>query len=128
MTTDKSRLADVHNTIFFFCCMALNKPSNYTYSSSATVKSGSTSSLFSGLSTYWSIEGKAVNTIFSVSVSVSVSQSLARQSDECGDIVNICCGECFTKSDQAYILAAMLNSIANKLMSLSLANSSPDNQ
>lgn len=106
--------------------MALNKPSNYTYSPSATVKSGSTSSLFSGLSTYWSIEGKAVNTIFSVSV--SVSKSLARQSDECGDIVNICCGEFFTKSDQAYILAAMLNSIANKLMSLSLANSSPGNQ
>jgi hypothetical protein len=64
MTTDKSRLADVHNTIFFFCCMALNKPSNYTYSPSATVKSGSTSSLFSGLSTYWSIEGRRLTPFF----------------------------------------------------------------
>ena len=118
MTTDKSRLADVQYD-YFFCCMALNKSSNYSYSSSAAVKSGS---LGSGLSKYWSSEVKAVNIIF------SVSQSLVRQFDECGDIVNIGCGEFFTKSEQAYILAAMLSSIANKLISLSQVTPSPDNQ
>ena len=105
--------------------MALNKPSDDTYVSSASVKSGSSNSLFSGLSIYWSNVGKPVNAIYSVSV--SVSQSLARQSDECGDIVNIYCGKCFTQSECAYILALMATSITNKLISFILANSSLGN-